>query len=263
MIPEIINFFVVNWQNILITLVGGAIFYFLSKEGLKKYISSAEKERIKQAKITLLDILEARIINKQEISLHKINNLMNAISREHSIDLFDITTPQSLLQDLELIFEKSHHLDSVQKDNYCKQIQDQIEIIEKTAKIDIISDKSQADVHISNEYIKLLEEISTKIELNDSANAQKTLNLLENRIVSDMSRGTRKIQRPETFESTVSFISILVSIVGALVTSAFLTNGLSNTGFILSTGLIIMFGLAVVIIAIYYFYIRQRIEKED
>lgn len=228
MIPGIIKYFLINWQNIVITviisLVVGAIFYYLSNIWLTKYISSAEKERKKQAKITLLDILEARIINKQEISLHKINNLINAINREHSVDLFDMVTPQSLLQDLDLIFEKSHHLDTEQKDNYCKKIQDQIEIIdkaaitEKVAKVDIFSEKSQADVHISNEYIKSLEEISTKIELNDSENALKALDLLKKRIVTDMSRGTRKTQIPDTFESIVNYIPPSISVIAMLLT---------------------------------------------
>lgn len=120
MLPEIFEFFYVNWQNILITLAGGGIFYLLSNYAIKNYINSAEKERIKQAKNVFLDILESRVINRQEISFEKISNLMDAISREYSIILFDFATPRSLLQDLELIFEKSHHLDSSQKDEYCK-----------------------------------------------------------------------------------------------------------------------------------------------
>lgn len=62
---DILNFLYYNWQNILITLIGGAIFYVLSNYAIKKYIVSAEKERIKQAKNELLNILESRVINKR------------------------------------------------------------------------------------------------------------------------------------------------------------------------------------------------------
>ena len=126
---EIWDFLYQNWQNIIVALAIGFLFLFLSNYTLKRFIISAERERLKQAKDTVLSILESRIINKQDISLDKINNLLKAIDREHSVILSDLVSPSSLLQDLELQFEKSHHLDPIQKEEYCTQIQNQIQEI--------------------------------------------------------------------------------------------------------------------------------------
>ena len=126
---EFLTFLNQNWQNIIVALAIGLLFYFLSNYALKRYITSAERERLKQAKDTLLNILESQIINKQDISLDKINNLLKAIDRDHSVNLSDLVSPSSLLQDLEMQFEKSHHLDPTQKKEYCTQIQNQIQEI--------------------------------------------------------------------------------------------------------------------------------------
>ena len=107
---EILTFLNSNWQSIIVSLVVGSLFYFLTNYAQRRYVTSAERVKIKQAKTSLIDILEARIINKQDIPLDKIYNLLDAVEREHSIFLLDIT-PISILQDLELQFEKSHHLD--------------------------------------------------------------------------------------------------------------------------------------------------------
>jgi hypothetical protein len=79
----------------------------------------------------LLDILESKVINKEEISLETIGNLTDAINREYDVNLSKTTVPKFILQDLNLVFEKSHHLNLSQKDIYCRKIQEDIENINK------------------------------------------------------------------------------------------------------------------------------------
>jgi hypothetical protein len=64
---DVIGFVSSNWQTILIPFVFGALFTIISLYGTEKYIDSAKKERIKQAKSVLLDILESKVINNQEV----------------------------------------------------------------------------------------------------------------------------------------------------------------------------------------------------
>ena len=128
---DIIGFLFSNWQSILITLFFGAIFSYVSYYPIAKIIDSAKKEKEKQAKGILLDILESKVINKQEISLETIGNLTDAINREYDVNLSKTTAPKFILQDLNLVFEKSHHLDLSQKDIYCRKIQENIENINK------------------------------------------------------------------------------------------------------------------------------------
>ena len=142
------------------------IFYILSTYALKKYITSAGKERVKRAKESLLTILESRIINKQEISLEKINSLLKAIEREHSVILSDLVSPLSLLQDLELEFEKSHHLDPNQKEEYCRLIQNQIQEIRV----------SEDALNIPSKYSEILENLEENIK---SKNTDKSLELIK------------------------------------------------------------------------------------
>ena len=166
MIDEILTFLTQNWQNIIVALSVGFIFYILSTYLLKKYVTSAGKERVKRAKDSLLTILESRVINKQEISLEKINNLLKAIEREHSVILSDSVSSSSILQDLELEFEKSHHLDPNQKEEYCTLIQNQIQEIRA----------SEDALNIPPKYSEILENLEENIK---SKNTDKSLEFIK------------------------------------------------------------------------------------
>jgi len=168
---EILTFLNSNWQNIIVALVIGTIFYILSNYAQRRYISSAERVKIKQAKASLLDILEARVINKQDIPLDKIENLLEAIEREHSVFLLDVTQI-TILQDLELQFEKSHHLDPTQKEEYCKQIQNIIQEAETTEE-ELITPRKFSGI-----FETLTEDITSK----NTNEALENLELLKKRI---------------------------------------------------------------------------------
>ncbi|HEY5122510.1 MAG TPA: hypothetical protein VIK14_02110 [Ignavibacteria bacterium] len=174
-----VEFFNYNWQNILITLAGGALFFIISYYYTEKVLDSAQKEKVKQAKITLLDILESKVINKQEISLETVLNLTDAINREYNVNLSKVTTPIYVLQDLDLIFEKSHHLDISQKAIYCDKIQAYIEGIKAK------NEELRGKFEVSKDYMVLFEKLSNEIEINDSIGAKKTLNSLKTKISND------------------------------------------------------------------------------
>lgn len=166
----ILTFLYNNWQDFIVDLVVGLVvglvlgmlFHILSK----RRTISAESERVKQAKNSLLDILEARIINKKNITVDKINNLLKAIEREYSIIFSDAIFLSSLLQDLELRFEKNNYLDPAQKEEYCELIQNQIHEIETTEESSIIP----------NKYSEIIETLTEEIK---SKNTDKSLEILE------------------------------------------------------------------------------------
>ena len=122
-----------NWQTILISLIAGLIFFIASLYFLRYTEKSVEYERYKKAKETVIDILESSLINKQSILPERIKHLISASEREQSTELKD--PPKILLEDLELRFEKSKHLDTEQQTRYIDQIEEMISKIESESKI--------------------------------------------------------------------------------------------------------------------------------
>ncbi len=172
MLNEMWQFIIVNWQSITITGGGGLLFFTLSYYGLKRYVTSAERERMIQAKNGILDILESRIISKHSISKTGIYRLLKAIDREHSVALSSIVSPSSLLEDLQLRFEKSRHLDSNQKEEYCKKLEEIVEEISKGEKI----------VSVPVKYSEITDLLTENIKSNKSKEALTTLELLKKKI---------------------------------------------------------------------------------
>ena len=161
-----------DWQNIIVALGIAFLFFILSMYGIKKYVSSAERERLKQAKNSMLDVLESRIINKQNISIDNINSLLTAIDRENSVDLTGMVSPSSLLEDLELRFEKSHHLDPTQKEEYCKKIEEYIGNIKEEEKV----------ITVPTKYTEIVDILTENIKSNNSEKALESLELLKKKI---------------------------------------------------------------------------------
>lgn len=200
---EILTFLSNNWQNIVITLIAGLVFYFLSNYALRKYIVSAEKVRLKQAKDSLLDILETRIINKQDISLDKITNLIKALDREHSVYLSYMVSPISLLEDLELRFEKSHHLDPIQKNEYCKQIKNQIQNIKTT----------EEALAYPKKYSEIMKSLEKEIKAKNTEKALENFELLTKKISErDEHIYVRHVSFADKIVTIVISIIILISI---------------------------------------------------
>ena len=170
---DIVTFLYSNWQSIIVAFGIGFLFFILSTYGIKKYVSSAERERLKQAKNSMLDILESRIINKQNLSIDKINSLLTAIDRENSVDLTGRGSPSSLLEDLGLRFEKSHHLDPFQKEEYCKKIEEYMgNIIKEEEKI----------ITVPTKYTEIVDILTENIKSNNSEKALESLEILKKKI---------------------------------------------------------------------------------
>lgn len=117
-----LSFFTNNWISLLVTLIISILIAYFFNYLSSKREESAEKERGIQAKSRILDILENKIINKQEITREKIERLIKSSSRKYSTNLLLNLTPESLLEDLELLFEESHHLDPNQKQEYSDKL---------------------------------------------------------------------------------------------------------------------------------------------
>ncbi len=198
MIDEIWIFIYSNWQSILITLAAGFLFYKLSDIAIKRYMVSADRERLKNAKNILLDILEARIINKQDISTDKINNLTKAIEREHSVGLSDVVSPLTLLQDIELRFEKSHHLDPTQKEQYCERIQNQMQEIRA----------NENTLTLPRKYSDIVDTLTEEIKSKNTDKALDNLELLKKKI-SEREYGYRESEPM----SSIRYVLILIMMV--------------------------------------------------
>jgi hypothetical protein len=130
-IETVINIISGQLVNILIALGVGLFFFVLTPWGLKKYLKTAYVERKNRAIENILDLLESSLIFKQDFNPTKILHLVNAIGREYTIDVFSYTTTKSLLEELELRFEKSKHLDPNQKQEYTRKIETLINDLEK------------------------------------------------------------------------------------------------------------------------------------
>ena len=240
---EISTFLNSNWQNIIIALVVSLIFYFLSNYTQRRYVTSVERVKIKQAKASLIDILEARIINKQDIPLDKIKNLLEAVEREYSVFSLDVT-PISILQDLELQFEKSHHLDPTQKEEYCMQIQNKIQEFETTVA------KLLIPIKFSETFENLTEDIT-------SENTKKALENLELLKKGISEREEYTIVGGENVYSKLMRIIITVFLIYAVIK---LVNLDSISIFWILGGIIIISILAG-IIAAFIFGMSSAIEK--
>ena len=180
MIGELISEYL---PTILITVIAGFIFFIASLFFLRYKEKSAEYERYKKAKETVIDVLEGSLINKQSISPERIKHLISAAEREQNVELID--SPKSLVEDLELRFEKSKHLDTEQQWHYIDQIEEMIAKIERESIISsvplsqeeiLISLKENIEAEKKDDALKGLEKLSTKIkELSERRQRYKLL----------------------------------------------------------------------------------------
>jgi hypothetical protein len=169
--------------SIIIALGSGLLFLFLGHYFLKRKEISAEYERYKKAKETVIDVLESSLINKQPISPERIKHLISAAEREQNIALID--SPKNLVEDLELRVERSKHLDTEQQRHYIDQVEEMITKIERESIISsvplshqeiLISLKENIEAEKKDDALKGLEKLSTKInELSERRQKNKLL----------------------------------------------------------------------------------------
>lgn len=221
---EILTFLDLTWQNIIGDLAVGLVLFCLSNYAIKRYIATAERERLKHAKNNLIDILEELIISKRDISIDKINNLIKAIEREQSVVLTGIISPSSLLQDIELRFEKSHYLDHTQKAEYYELIQNQIQEIRK----------KEEPLIIPKKYSEIIETLTEEIRSKNTEKSLENLELLK-----------KKINEREGYISGIGMILIPTHYFAFLIFLIYLALKLLNVGFVMA--IIISFTITIVV----------------
>ena len=180
MIYEFLN---ENWQNLLITIIGGFIFFLASIFVLRYKEKSAEYERYKKAKEIVSGVLESSLINKQTITFSRIKHIISAAEREQKTEIKD--SPISLLEDLELRFEVSKHLDTEQQMVYVNQIEELISNIESESKI------SSLPLSLEEIYVSL----KNNIENENKNDALDDLNKLSDKIKTSYSRSEPSLYR--------------------------------------------------------------------
>lgn len=164
-----------NWLGILITIIIGLFFFVITPWGLKKYLKTAEVERRNRAKENILDLLESSLIYKQDLDSKKIYHLLSAIGREFELKIFSYFTAKSLLEDLELRFEKSKHLDPSQKQDYTRKIETLINDLEQ----------EKEDSEISASYTHLFENLKKSVIDGDNESSLKEIDILKKKLVND------------------------------------------------------------------------------
>lgn len=137
---------------------------------------SAEYERYKKAKEIVSDVLESSLINKQSITFSRIRHIISAAEREQKTEIKD--SPLSLLEDLELRFEISKHLDTEQQMVYVNQIEELMSNIERESKISLLP-HSFEEIYIS---------LKLNIENGNKDDALDDLNKMSNKIKTLHSR---------------------------------------------------------------------------
>ena len=170
-----IEYFSKNWLEILITILSGLFFFVLTPWGLKKFLKTAEIERRNRAKENILDLLESSLIYKQDLDSKKIYHLLNAIGREFELKIYSYFTTKSLLEDLELRFEKSKHLDPSQKQDYTRKIETLISDL----------DKEKEDSEFSPSYDHLLENLKISVIEGNAESALKEIDLLKKKLINE------------------------------------------------------------------------------
>jgi len=224
---SIFDFIKAYWQNIMVSIIVGFIFFVLSSMVFKIRERSVAFERYKKAKGTILDILESSLINKQEPTQYRIKHIIQAAQREENVELRD--SPLTLLEDLELRFEKSRHLDTNQQTYFINQIEELISQIETEDRIRLVP----------LSYEKILESLKSNIESGKKEDSIADLNNLTNKL-SESSKS------PDT---DMSNITRMISVLVAVVTIVLILSDLLKTSFL------------PVIVSIFIGYILYRLTR--
>lgn len=127
----LINPIVQNWVTILVTSLVTLLAAVVSNYGIKKRFKSVKEKDRQQALEELRSAIEDLIINNRDkitdqgieldkigLSSDRIYDLIDAAEREHQVSLSEVTSPVSLLQDVDLRIKNSRYLDSGQKYQY-------------------------------------------------------------------------------------------------------------------------------------------------
>lgn len=160
-----------NWVVILITALITIIAAVFSNWGIKRRLRSAKQKDKQTALEELHRIIEDLVVTNRDqltesdpdlddlgLSSRRIEDLIEASERKHNVFLSDSTTPEALLQDVDLRIKDSRHLDSKQINQYSECI---------TNIIGEVRREDERDLKLYEEGEDLLERIEEKAKYED------------------------------------------------------------------------------------------------
>lgn len=224
----------IKWLELGISSIPGlivscGIFLIQSKTAI-----NAKKERQKQARFEMLDIIEGYVVNKIDISVEFITALVSAIQREYGIVWTDEANTITLLQDVALRLQKSKHLDVHQKNEYMAYFLLQISTLR------IENEKTSSTS---------LNQLEESIQTNDT---KKSLNDIKWQIASSIFIGlcTFYSLNPSLFQMTTGF-NFIVTVAGIGVLVGVISSVLKQSGRKEMSIGITMMGTVVVLYLVY------------
>jgi hypothetical protein len=175
----ITDFITKNWDNILVSIVTGVVFFILGPLGLWFSNKKIRREKTIKAQDQLLDLVESMLVNKESINTSKLSSIFYAIGRRNNVNLEFETDLNNILEDLTLRFASSKHLSATQKDEYIDKIQLIITEIHKEEGSENISTEPKT---IPKTYKRIIEEIESKISENNIDSAKSSLEELKEKL---------------------------------------------------------------------------------
>lgn len=180
---SIVDFTSKNWDNILVSIITGILFFVLGPLGLWFSNKKIRKEKIVKAKEQLLDLIESMLVSNESITSRKLTNVFYAIGRQNSINLEFETDLNNILEDLILRFASSKHLSATQKDEYIKRVHEILDELSKAEKA-AINEESEKPKVIPKSYKRLIEEIESKVSSNELENIKSSIDELKEKLSS-------------------------------------------------------------------------------
>lgn len=232
-----------NWigtiVTIIITLILGYFFYWLSNRSLNKFLKNVNKTTLVEAKERILNILEGEFVEGIEINPERIQALITSISNKMKISENVMPTKLELLEEVMLRFRESRQLSSKQKQDYILKIE---EVVEETNYFE--EDKKENELYSTNlgKLVSSIENLfyQQRISSEDKQFGLEKISLLKNRL------NINEKEKNDAFVKITSLISSIVFMMGFILTFMnYLDSGLISTKLI-STMLFTMI-LAIII----------------
>jgi len=141
------------WLSIIIALIGtGIITYLITwafNRRTTRHILSAAWERKERARAEVLDILESHFINEDDVSEELIGQLVRSSRRAYDVNTDDTFYPQAVLEDVQLRFERSRHLDANEKIEYVGRVQELIDSLTVRPQLSLELDYSELEAKLA------------------------------------------------------------------------------------------------------------------
>jgi hypothetical protein len=153
-----------NLVQISITIVVSIVSILSTSYLINRRVESAKEERRKQAKETILEILENRLVEDREISDKTMEDIISSANNTYNSNLY--ISYIELFQELILRIEQSRHLSAEEKDAYISKINETS---------DEISDEEYESIEVGL-YDDLIQDIKTELQ---RENTEEALQMIE------------------------------------------------------------------------------------